>query len=60
MAQAVGSWSLTSENWVQARVGFVVDRVALGQVFLLVVRVSPVSIIPPWLSILKYHLEDEQ
>jgi hypothetical protein len=29
-------------------VGFVVDKVALGQVFLRVLRSSPVSIIPPW------------
>jgi len=36
--------------------GFVVDKVALGQVFLQVLRFSPVSIIPPWLSILIYHL----
>jgi hypothetical protein len=38
--------------------GFVVDEVSLGQVL----RFSPVSIIPPWLSIhiLVYHLGDEQ
>jgi hypothetical protein len=41
-------------------VGFVVDKVALGQVFLRVLRFSPVIIIPPWLSILIYHLRDEQ
>jgi len=41
-------------------VGFVVDKVALGQVFLRVLRFSPVSIIPPWFSILIYHLGDEQ
>jgi hypothetical protein len=29
-------------------VGFVVDKVALGQVFLRVLRLSPVNIIPPW------------
>jgi hypothetical protein len=34
--------------------------VALGQVFLRVLRFYPVSIIPPWLSMLIYHLEDEQ
>jgi hypothetical protein len=33
-------------------VGFVVDKVALPQVFLRVTWSSPVSIIPPWLSIL--------
>jgi hypothetical protein len=31
-------------------VGFVVDKVALGQVFLRVLRLFPVNIIPPWLS----------
>jgi hypothetical protein len=39
-----------AEAWVHARavhVGFVVDILALGQVFLRVVRFSPVSIIPP-------------
>jgi hypothetical protein len=40
--------------------GFMVDNVALGQVFLRVFRFSPVSIIPPWLSILIYRLEVEQ
>jgi hypothetical protein len=30
-------------------VGFVVDKVALGQVFLWVLRFFPVNIIPPWL-----------
>jgi hypothetical protein len=29
-------------------VGFVVDKVALGQVYLGVLQFSPVSIIPPW------------
>jgi hypothetical protein len=32
--------------------GFVVDKMPVGQVFLRVLRVSPVSIIPPWLSTL--------
>jgi hypothetical protein len=32
-------------------VGFVVDKVALGQVFLRVLQFSPVSIIPPLLHI---------
>jgi hypothetical protein len=41
-------------------VGFVVDKVALGQVFLRVLRFPPVSIILPELSILIYHLGDEQ
>jgi hypothetical protein len=34
--------------------------VALGQVFLQVLQFSPVSIMPPWLLILIYHLRDEQ
>jgi hypothetical protein len=34
------------------RVGFVVDKVALGQVFLRVLRFSPVNIIPPGLHTL--------
>jgi hypothetical protein len=37
---------------------FVVGEVALGQFFLRVLRSSPVSIIPPWLSMLTYHLAD--
>jgi hypothetical protein len=32
--------------------GFVADKVALQQVFLRVLQLSPVSIVPPWLSIL--------
>jgi hypothetical protein len=41
-------------------VGFVKAKVALGQVFLQVLWFSPVNIIPPWLSVLIYHLGDEQ
>jgi hypothetical protein len=41
-------------------VAFVVDNVALGQVFLQVLQFSLVSKIPPWFSILVYHLGDEQ
>jgi hypothetical protein len=43
-------------------VGFMVDKLALGQVFVLVLRVLwffPVNIIPPWLHA-HYHLEDEE
>jgi hypothetical protein len=50
MAQAVSRWLLFAENWVRAQsvnVGFVVDKVALGQDFLGVIRVSLVNIIPP-------------
>jgi hypothetical protein len=41
-------------------VGFVVDKVALGQFFLKGFRISPVNIIPQWLSMLMYLLGDEQ
>jgi hypothetical protein len=40
-------------------VGFVVDKVALGQVFLQVLRFSPVTIIPPSFSN-SNNLGDEQ
>jgi hypothetical protein len=40
--------------------GFVVDKVALGQIFLRVLQFSPVGIIPPGLSVFMYHLGDEQ
>jgi hypothetical protein len=39
--------------------GFVVDKVALEQVLLKVLWFTLVNIILPWLSILKYHMEDE-
>jgi hypothetical protein len=51
MAQAVSSRPLTESAGVRAQVnpvGFVVDKVALGQVFLRVLRFSPGNIIPPW------------
>ena len=47
MAQAVSSRSLTSVH-----VRFVVDKVALGQVFVPVLRLSPFSIIPALLHFL--------
>jgi hypothetical protein len=50
MAQAVSRRPLTAEVPVRFRsvhVGFVVDKVALGQVFPRVLRFSPVSFIPP-------------
>jgi hypothetical protein len=40
-------------------VGFVVDKVALGQ-FFLVLPFSPANIIPLSFSMLIYHLGDEQ
>jgi len=39
---------------------FVVDKVTLEQVLLRVLWFSPVNNIPPLLSVLLYHLEDEQ
>jgi hypothetical protein len=51
MAQVVSRRPLTAAAWVRAQVnpvGFVVDKVALGQVFLRVLRFFSVSIIPPW------------
>jgi len=41
-------------------VGFAVNKGALEQGFLRVLWLSSVSIIPPWVSILIYHLMDEQ
>jgi hypothetical protein len=51
MDQAASRRPLTATAWVRAQVnpvGFVVDKVALEQVFLRVLRFSPVNIIPPW------------
>jgi hypothetical protein len=51
MAQAVSRRPLTAAAWIRARVnpvGFVVEKVALGQVFLRILRFSPVNIIAPW------------
>jgi hypothetical protein len=50
MVQAVSRWPLTTEARVDpgsVHVGFVVDKVALGQVFPRVLRFSPVNSIPP-------------
>jgi hypothetical protein len=42
-------------------VGFVMDKVALGQVFSKFLRFYyPVNTIPPWLSTLTYHLQYEK
>jgi hypothetical protein len=59
VAQVVSRRPLTAEDWVSPRVIFVVDKATLGQGFLRVFRFSPVSIIPPWLSILICHPGDE-
>jgi hypothetical protein len=50
MAQVISRRPLATESRVRARVGFVVDEVTLGQVFIRVLRFSPVNIIPPLLS----------
>jgi hypothetical protein len=52
MAQAVSRRPLTAAAWFRAQVnpvGFVVYKVALGQVFLRVLRFSPVNI-SPWVT----------
>jgi hypothetical protein len=41
-------------------VGFVADKEAQGEAFLSVLQFSLVSIIPLWLSILTYHMRNEQ
>jgi hypothetical protein len=59
MAQAVRRRPLTAVAWVRTLVnpvGFVVDKVALGQIFLRVLQVlrfPPVIIIPPWASLFR-------
>jgi hypothetical protein len=56
MAQAVSRRPLIAAAWVHAQVnpvGFVMDKVALGQVFLRVLRFSSVNIIPPWASLFR-------
>jgi hypothetical protein len=50
MSQAVSRRPFTAEAQVRSRfvhMGFVVDKVALGQVFLQVLQFSPVKFIPP-------------
>jgi hypothetical protein len=52
MAQAVSRLSLTAKGWFYARVsvcGIYGVQSDTGQVYLRVLRFSPVSIIPPWL-----------
>jgi hypothetical protein len=56
VAQAVSCWLLTAVAWVHAQVspvGFVLDKVALGQVFQ-VLQYPLITIIPPVLHILSY------
>jgi hypothetical protein len=62
MAQAVSSRPFIAEVLVCdfiVHVGFVVDKVALGQVFSQLFG-FPVNIILPWLSMFIYYLGDEQ
>jgi hypothetical protein len=59
MSQAVSRRHLAAEARV-IYVKFVVNKVALGQGSLLVLRFPPVNIIPPWFSLLISHLGDEQ
>jgi hypothetical protein len=59
MAQAVSRWSATAESRVHFRVslcGVCGGQSATGLLFLRVQRFSPVSIIPPVLSMLISHL----
>jgi hypothetical protein len=63
MAQAVLCRLLTAESRFapgSVYLGFVVDKMALGQVFLRVFLFSPVNIITPLFSKLIYHLRVEQ
>jgi branched-subunit amino acid transport protein len=63
MAQAVSRRHLITKSWVRARVslvGVVVDKVGLGQVYLRVLRFSPINIFPAWFSTLINHTQDEQ
>jgi len=60
MAQAVSRWPNTAKAQLYLRllgVGFMVDKVAVEQVFLRVHRFSLVSIIPPMLHVnsFNYH-----
>jgi hypothetical protein len=63
MDQEVSHRCLTAEVSVRDRVspyGFMVEKMASGQGFLTDIGFYNVSIIPPWLSILMYHLRDKQ
>jgi hypothetical protein len=63
MSQAVSRWNLTAEALVRTEsvpLGFVADKVALGEVPIRVLRFVPVNMFPPWFSILIYHLVDDR
>jgi hypothetical protein len=58
MVEEVRCWPLTAKARVCAWViGLMVDKLALTQDLL---RFYSVNIIPPWFSMLIYHLESEQ
>jgi hypothetical protein len=60
MAQVVSRRHPSAEARVLASLcDILVDKVALGQAFPLLLRFSAVVIVPPWPSILIYHLGDE-
>jgi hypothetical protein len=52
MVQAVSRRPLTAAARVNP-MGFMVDKVALGQVFLRVLLFFPVNIIPPWATLFR-------
>jgi hypothetical protein len=54
--QTPGPWTWRPAfNTASIHVGFLIDKVAMGQVFLRVLRVSPVSVIPPLFHV-HFHL----
>jgi hypothetical protein len=57
MAQAVCHWPLIMKHLVQVHMGCVMDKAAMGEDFLRLLRLSPVSVIPPMLHnhSLMYH-----
>jgi hypothetical protein len=58
LGRSIAGFSLRKPGFTpgSVRVGFVVDKVVLGQVSIRVLRFCTVSIIPPCLSTLVYHL----
>jgi hypothetical protein len=55
--------TLTTEAWFipgSVHVGYVIDTMALAQVFPLSTSIFPVNIILLWLSILIYYLGDKK
>jgi hypothetical protein len=63
MAQVASCWPLTTEALVSAYIspcGICGEHSGTGTDFSLSSSVSPVNIIPPWLSIVIHHLGDKQ